>query len=124
MASPEPANIAEPVSTLESEPPEQPAPPLTSDPSVLNEVMPTVPEKIQSKIQGRVYVTVRVLVDPNGSVIGVLMENAGPSKYFARISEEAAREWEFVPADTEEARVWLVRFEYTQDGVSVRTFEQ
>jgi len=91
---------------------------------VLHEVTPTVPENIQSKIQGRVYVTVRVLVDPNGGVIGVLMENAGPSKYFARISDAAARQWQFVPAETEGARVWLLRFEYTRDSVSVRTFEQ
>jgi hypothetical protein len=52
------------------------------------------------------------------------MENAGPSKYFARISEQAARGWQFVSAETEDARVWLIRFEYTNSGVSVRTFEQ
>jgi len=122
-----PANIAAsppPVSTLVSEPPEQSSPPPTTSPSVLHEVTPTVPENIQSKIQGRVYVTVRVLVDPTGRVIGVLMENPGPSKYFARISDAAAREWQFVPAETEDARVWLLRFEYTRDGISVRTLEQ
>jgi outer membrane biosynthesis protein TonB len=97
--------------------------PATSS-SVLNEVLPTVPEKIQSTIQGRIYVTVRVLVDPAGNVMGVLMEDAGPSKYFARTSDQAAREWQFVPADTEAARVWLLRFEYTRNGVSVRTREQ
>lgn len=91
---------------------------------MLREVTPTVPEKIQSKIQGRVYVAVRVLVDPAGNVMGVQMENPGPSKYFARISDQAAREWQFVPAETDAARVWLLRFEYTNNGVAVRTFEQ
>lgn len=91
---------------------------------MLNEVLPSVPETIQSKIQGRIYVTVRALVDPAGNVMGVLMEDAGPSKYFARLSDQAAWEWQFVPADTDAARVWLLRFEYTRDGAAVRTFEQ
>jgi outer membrane biosynthesis protein TonB len=91
---------------------------------VLNQVLPTVPKTIRSEIQGRIYVTVRVLVDPAGNVMGVLMENPGPSKYFARLSDNAAREWQFVAADTEAARVWLLEFEYTRDGVAVRTLEQ
>lgn len=91
---------------------------------MLNEVLPDVPVKISSKIQGRVYVTVRVLVDPSGEVIGVLMENPGPSKYFARLAEQAARNWQFAPADTEGNRVWLVRFLFTRDGVSARPMEQ
>jgi serine/threonine protein kinase len=117
-----PANVAttEPTPTAPISPPQ----PEATSSSILNEVMPTVPDKIQNKIQGRVYVTVRVLVDPAGNVMGVLMENAGPSKYFARLSDQAARDWQFVAADTDAARVWLLRFEYTRKGVSVRTFEQ
>jgi serine/threonine protein kinase len=117
-----PANVAttEPTPTAPISPPQ----PEATSSSILNEVMPTVPSKIQNKIQGRVYVTVRVLVDPAGNVMGVLMENAGPSKYFARLSDQAARDWQFIPADTDAARVWLLRFEYTRNGVSVRTFEQ
>ncbi|WP_235936697.1 energy transducer TonB [Steroidobacter agaridevorans] len=91
---------------------------------MIKDVLPTVPENIRSKIQGRIYVTVRVLVDPAGNVMGVLMENAGPSKYFARISDQAAREWQFVPSDTDTDRVWLLEFEYTRDGAAVRTLEQ
>lgn len=124
---PAPAKVATTkpsLSTPVSPPPAQPAPSSTSSSSVLHEVTPTVPAKIQSKIQGRVYVTVRVLVDPVGNVTAVLMENAGPSKYFARLTDQAAREWQFVPADTDAARVWLLRFEYTRSGVAVRTIEQ
>lgn len=116
------ATTRPPVATPVSPPQAQPAAPSTT--SVLHEVTPTVPDKIQNKIQGRVYVTVRVLVDPAGNVMGVLMENAGPSKYFARLSDQAAREWQFVASDTDADRVWLLRFEYSRNGVSVRTFEQ
>ncbi|WP_241520981.1 energy transducer TonB family protein [Steroidobacter cummioxidans] len=91
---------------------------------MLHEVTPDVPEKISQKIQGHVHVTVRVLVDPTGDVTGVLMENPGPSKYFARLADNAAREWQFIPEDSERARVWLVTFVFTRDGVSTRAIEQ
>ncbi|MFC4314061.1 hypothetical protein ACFPN2_33620 [Steroidobacter flavus] len=120
----QPPQIEAPTQTQAFPPAEQPAQPTTPTSAVLNEVLPTVPEKIQNKIQGRVYVTVRVLVDNNGKVIAVLMENEGPSKYFARLSDQAARQWQFIPADTEDSRVWLLRFQYTRDGVAVRTIEQ
>lgn len=101
--------------------PEQPAlPPAT----VLHEVMPDVPQAIRAKIQGRVYVTVRVLVDASGTVVGALLENPGPSKYFARLADNASREWQFVPADNQSARVWLLRFEFTRDGVAARAIAQ
>jgi TonB family protein len=112
----------EPTPSQPAEPAKQSAQPPAAN--VLSEVLPTVPARIQNKIQGRVYVTVRVLVDPNGNVVGVLMDNPGPSKYFARLSDQAARQWQFVPADTEDSRVWLLRFQYTRDGVAVRTIEQ
>jgi outer membrane biosynthesis protein TonB len=63
---------------------------------------------------------VRVLVDPAGSVIGALPENPGPSKYFARLADQAAREWKFVPADQQATRVWLVRFRFTRDGITTQ----
>jgi TonB family protein len=138
-ASPQTTIAQEPAPTAPSAPPQisaperefshpaagqPPQPPAATSSSVLNEVLPTVPDKIRGKIQGRVYVTVRVLVDSNGNVIAVLMENAGPSKYFARLSDEAARQWKFIPADTQDQRVWLIRFQYARDGVAVRTTGQ
>ena len=91
---------------------------------MLHEVKPDVPGKISAKIQGRIYVTVRVLVDPSGNVSGALMENPGPSKYFARLADEAARQWRFVPAGNERPRVWLLSYVFTRDGVAVRAIEQ
>ena len=63
----------------------------------------------------------RVLVDPAGNVIGTLMENPGPSKYFARLADKAAAEWKFVPTDKQASRVWLVRFAFSRDGITTRT---
>lgn len=117
--------FVEPTTTIAGVPeqPEEP-PPAFTPLSVVHEVTPEVPQSVRAKIQGRIYVTVRVLVDPAGAVIGVLMENAGSSPYFARVSEEAARQWEFAPADTDKARVWLLRFEYNREGVVTRVIEQ
>jgi outer membrane biosynthesis protein TonB len=95
-------------------------PPAIASPSVLLEVSPEVPQAIREKIRGRVLVTVRVLVDPAGDVIGALMENPGPSKYFARLSGNAAREWKFAPASNRAPRVWLLTFAFTRDGVTAR----
>jgi TonB family protein len=128
-ASPSPtANSAKSnpkLTTPISRPPTQTSlPPTTTSPSVVHEVRPDVPQAIREKIQGRIHVMVRVLVDPSGSVIAALMENPGRSKYFARLADNAAREWQFAPADHRGARVWLLRFEFTRDGVAVRASEQ
>ncbi|WP_293863815.1 TonB family protein [Steroidobacter sp.] len=92
--------------------------------AVLHEALPTVPDKIRNGIQGRIYVTVRVLVDPEGNVTGALMESPGPSKYFARLADNAAREWQFAPEDGDRSRVWRLTFLFTRDGETVRASEQ
>lgn len=103
----------------------RPAPPSTAtSSSVLREVSPDIPRAILDKIQGRIVVTARVLVDTSGNVIGVLLENAGPSRYFARRAEDAAREWQFAPANDQPARVWLLRFAFSRDGVTASATAQ
>jgi serine/threonine protein kinase len=96
-----------------------PAPELLG--SVLHETLPDVTRPIRDKIRGQVTVTVRVLVDPSGNVVGEFFENAGPSRYFARLAGDAAGEWKFVPTDERGSRVWMLRFEFTRAGVTVRT---
>ncbi len=86
--------------------------------------MPDIPAAILEKIQGRIYVSVRVLVDPEGNIIGALLEEPGPSKYFARRAEEAARQWQFTAEDTRASRVWLLRFKFTRNDITVRAIEQ
>ena len=46
------------------------------------------------------------------------LENPGPSKYFARLATDAARKWRFAPADNQDSREWLLRFEFTHDGTT------
>jgi serine/threonine protein kinase len=127
VAAPAPAPVAPPTiaktdaaRTSPASRSSKPQPAATSA-DVLHQVIPDVPRKISNKITGRVLVTVRVLVDPAGNVIGTLMENPGPSKYFARLADKAAGEWKFVPSDNQAARVWLVRFAFSRDGITTRT---
>jgi TonB family protein len=78
--------------------------------------MPVVPRSALATIHGHVRVAVLVIVDPSGNVAGAILENPGPSSYFARLAKEAARKWQFPPADTQDSREWLVRFEFTRRG--------
>jgi serine/threonine protein kinase len=102
-----------------SDQPSPPAPELLG--SVLHEKLPDVTRVIRDKIHGHVNVSVRVLVDPSGNVVGEFFESAGPSRYFARLAGDAAGEWKFVPTDGRGSRVWMLRFEFTRAGVTVRT---
>ena len=83
------------------------------------EVIPDVPRNIRNGIRGHIKVTVRVLVDPSGKVVGDLLEKAGPSRYFAHLARDAATEWKFAPTDNPSPRVWLLRFEFTRSGATV-----
>jgi outer membrane biosynthesis protein TonB len=89
--------------------------------SVLHQQLPDIPRNIREKIRGHVNVTVRVLVDPSGNVVGEFLENAGPSRYFARQAGDAAINWKFVPTDARGPRVWMLKFEFTRAGTTVRT---
>ena len=59
-----------------------------------------------------------MIVDPSGKVIDALLENPGPSSYFARLAKEAARKWQFPPAENQDPRQWLLRFEFGRGGTT------
>jgi outer membrane biosynthesis protein TonB len=86
---------------------------------VLHEEVPDVLPRIQARIRGHVKVAVRVLVDPSGNVVGQFLEDAGPSRYFARLAGDAAGKWQFAPVEDRASRVWLLRFEFTRSGATV-----
>lgn len=119
-----PPPLAPPVIAKPTQTPQPSLPPAVTALAVLHEVMPDVSPAALARIKSHIYVTVRVLVDPSGNVIGVLMQDPGTSKYFARLADDAARQWQFAPADDQGPRVWQVRFEFTRDGVTTRTTEQ
>ena len=87
--------------------------------SVAQRVMPNVLPAAQGTIQGTFYVVLRVTVDPDGQVANVGFESQGPSRYFARVAEEAAHSWKFKPAAVNGravSSVWRLRFEFRRDG--------
>lgn len=90
------------------------------DSPVLVEVSPEVPRDIGDKIQGRILVTLRVLVDSSGNVMATMMEKPGPNRNLADLADRAAREWKFVPDELEANRVWILTFAFTREGVTAR----
>jgi TonB family protein len=99
--------------------PDQPAQPLAdASPSVVHEQIPNVPRSARHTIHGHIKVAVLVIVDRSGNVIDALLENPGPSWYFARLAREAARKWTFAPADKQDSRQWLLRFEFSRGGTT------
>lgn len=89
---------------------------------VLERVMPDVLKSASNTIWGTVRVGVRVSVDTSGNVTGAELQAAGPSRYFARVSVDAARKWRFAPAmrnGQAAPSAWLLHFGYRKDGTSV-----
>jgi TonB family protein len=86
--------------------------------SVFHEEIPDVPRHARATIRGLIKVAVRVTVDSSGNVVDETLENPGPSKYFARLATQAARKWKFAPADDQDSRRWLLRFEFSRGGAT------
>jgi serine/threonine protein kinase len=87
---------------------------------VLNEVLPKPPQKALGTIHGTFHVVVKVQVDAAGNVVDAELSSPGPSKYFAGLSEKAARQWQFSGAESAGRGIpsaWLIRFEFTSGGV-------
>jgi TonB family protein len=99
--------------------PDQPAqPPADVSTSVVHAEIPGVPRSARHTIHGHIKVAVLVMVDRSGNVTDALLENPGPSWYFARVARDAARRWRFAPADDRDSREWLLRFEFTRGGTT------
>lgn len=92
--------------------------------SAIHEEIPDVPQRARRSIRGHVRVSVRVIVDRDGSVFAALVDEPGPSPYFARIALEAAKQWTFPPATPPQGvpvpdRRWeMVRFDFTREGTT------
>jgi TonB family protein len=99
--------------------PDQPAQPLAdASPSVVHEQIPAVPHSARRTIHGHIKVAVLVNVDRSGNVTDAMLQNPGPSWYFARLARDAARKWKFAPADEQDSRQWLLRFEFARGGTT------
>lgn len=86
----------------------------TTGGAVAQRVLPTLLPAAQASIRGTVSVAIRVKANADGDVTDANFAQAGPSRYFARVSMDAARQWKFKP--TVDGGAWLVRFQYTQAG--------
>jgi TonB family protein len=122
-----PSQAAAPVEKPHSAPPvAQPARGGTAKGAVAGQVMPEVSERARATIEGKVLVTVRVAVDPSGRVTDASLESAGPSKYFANLALQAARGWQFTPAQKDGRpvpSVWILRFQFRRDGTDATPVE-
>jgi TonB family protein len=82
----------------------------------IRQVVPDVPQSASDTIQGTIRVSVRVKVDGSGNVTGADLDYPGSSRYFARLSLEAAQRWRFAPSDTEAGRNFVLHFEFKNNG--------
>ena len=92
-------------------------------PRIVHQVVPRAPQKAVDTIQGTVRVSVRVQVDSSGRVTIAELDSPGPSRYFAQLSLQAARQWQFEPLKAQApngASEWLLRFEFTRTATRVR----
>jgi TonB family protein len=90
--------------------------------TVLQQVMPQVAPSARHTIEGKIKVGVRVEVDPSGNVTAAKLFSPGPSKYFARVAVDAARQWKFNPPQIQGQAVasqWDLRFGFRRSGTEV-----
>jgi protein TonB len=81
--------------------------------------MPRVSPGARNTITGTIRIVVKVDVDATGNVTQARLQSAGPSKYFARLALEAARDWKFRPVLANGQAVaseWVVRFGFSRRG--------
>jgi TonB family protein len=88
--------------------------------SQIHEEIPQIPSRARQTIRGSVKVSVRVIVDPDGTVFAALSDDRGPSRYFERLAIDAAKKWTFTPMNNGAQRLVLLRFEFTRNGTTAR----
>ena len=88
--------------------------------------MPDIPEHIRDTIHGHIYVRVAVRAGADGKVTDAILDEAGPSRYFANQALKAAQSWTFQPAAVGGQAVasqWTLLFRFGQDGTTVTATE-
>ncbi len=86
-------------------------------------VLPDVSNNALHTIHGTIKVKVRVRVDSGGSVENARLESRGPSRYFANKSMDAAKQWRFDPAGSDDKNVpgeWDLEFRFSGSSRQVR----
>lgn len=86
-------------------------------------VLPDVSNNALRTIHGTIKVKVRVRVDSGGNVENARLESRGPSRYFANKSLDAAKQWRFDPAGSDNKNVpseWDLEFRFSSASRQVR----
>ena len=94
--------------------------------AVVERVQPEVSRNASKTIQGRVKVKIRLTVGPNGNVSNAAFDSSGPSKYFANLALQAARQWKFKPPVVEGQAVpsvWILQFQFGRNGTEITPVE-
>jgi serine/threonine protein kinase len=122
-------SIQQPVLQAEAPPPVEPVAEekkpaaSTAQNEGIHQVLPDVPQKARDTIHGTVRVSVKVSVDPGGSVVDAALDDAGPSPYFANLALHAAQKWTFGAADASGAngnREWILHFAFKAADTQAR----
>ena len=119
--APVPAALKSAAPMANSAPPKSPAVGLVPG-QVLEQALPEVSQKARDSIQGKVRVSVRVKVEPSGTVASASLDSPSPSKYFADQALRAAQRWKFFPATMDGQNVpseWILRFDFSNAGTTV-----
>jgi hypothetical protein len=87
------------------------------------QVIPDVSRNALNTISGTIRVSIRVIIAKDGTVLAATADEPGPSRYFARLATDAAKQWTFGPSDGDDRRVKLVRFYFKRAGVTARVAE-
>jgi hypothetical protein len=94
-----------------------PTAPTATPRTVVHQEIPDASRGARDTIHGDLRIVVRVTVDRSGAVVGETLQSQGSSKYFTRLATEAAKKWTFSPIDRDNDQ-WLLRFDFTRDGVT------
>jgi hypothetical protein len=113
-----PATAPAPVPAAQPSPPAPAQAGSAATPVVVHAEIPDVPVRARNTIHGHIKVSVRVIVDKNGNVVGALADRPGPSRYFARLAIAASKKWTFPPVNTQAQRVYAVHFVFSRDGTT------
>jgi TonB family protein len=86
----------------------------------VNEVLPKPSRGSLATIRGTIVISIRVVLNADGSVRTATSQIPGPSRYFERLALQSAKQWTFTPTHSQEPRTMFVRFDFTRDGVTAR----
>jgi TonB family protein len=89
---------------------------------VVQQILPDVSKSSLRTIRGTVRVKVRLYINEAGNVEKVQIESAGPSKYFASKSLEAAQQWKFAAPVSDGKNVpsqWNLEFQFKRTATRV-----